>query len=101
MNAEPNAPQLHHVVFAVAPERHAEVAQFFTELGFELQDLELNDLGLHVNLDWDRGVELMAHPPRPRSGPTTRTGSLMTSRPTLRDDMECKAFADEPQVFAA
>ena len=46
--------RLHHVVFAVAPQRQADVAKLFTDLGFGFEDLELNELGLHVYLDWKR-----------------------------------------------
>jgi 4-hydroxyphenylpyruvate dioxygenase-like putative hemolysin len=53
-------PQLHHVVFAVAMERHDAVAQMFTDLGFTLQPAELSELGLRIHLDWDRGVELIS-----------------------------------------
>ncbi|WP_193044163.1 VOC family protein [Mycolicibacterium baixiangningiae] len=59
-SAESESARLHHVVFAVAPDRHAAVAQMFTELGFTLQDLQLTELGLHVHLDWDRGIELIS-----------------------------------------
>ena len=40
--------QLHHVVFAVAPERHDAVAQMFTDLGFTLQPAELTEFGLRI-----------------------------------------------------
>ena len=60
MAAPDLSPLLHHVVFAVSPQRHAEVAQLFTELGFGFQELELAELGLHVCLDWDRGIELIS-----------------------------------------
>jgi 4-hydroxyphenylpyruvate dioxygenase-like putative hemolysin len=53
-------PRLHHVVFAVSPERHESVAQMFTELGFVFQPAELSELGVSVSLDWDRGVELIS-----------------------------------------
>jgi 4-hydroxyphenylpyruvate dioxygenase-like putative hemolysin len=56
-------PSLHHVVFAVAPERHDTVAQMFTDLGFVLQAAELAELGLRINLDWDRGIELISPVP--------------------------------------
>jgi 4-hydroxyphenylpyruvate dioxygenase-like putative hemolysin len=52
--------QLHHVVFAVALERHETVAQMFTDLGFTLQPAELTELGLRIHLDWDRGIELIS-----------------------------------------
>lgn len=61
------ASQLHHVVFAVAPERHDAVAQMFTELGFSLQPAGLTELGLRINLDWAHGVELIS----PIPGATT------------------------------
>ena len=57
------APRLHHVVFAVAPERHETVAQMFTGLGFGLQPVELTELGVKVSLDWDRGIELISPVP--------------------------------------
>ncbi|OBB71878.1 4-hydroxyphenylpyruvate dioxygenase and related hemolysins [Mycolicibacterium flavescens] len=56
-------PRLHHVVFAVAPERRAEAAALFTELGFALQEAELTELGVRVHLDWDRGIELISPVP--------------------------------------
>ncbi len=52
--------QLHHVVFAVAAERRARMAALFTELGFTFNDTELTELGIHVHLDWDRGIELIS-----------------------------------------
>ncbi|HEX9835068.1 MAG TPA: hypothetical protein VGA66_18640 [Mycobacterium sp.] len=54
------APRLHHVVFAVAPERHETAAQMFTDLGFVLQPTELTELGVTVSLDWARGIELIS-----------------------------------------
>ncbi|MGV0738410.1 hypothetical protein ABQF35_17200 [Mycobacterium syngnathidarum] len=68
---EPDSPSLHHVVFAVAPERQAAVAQMFSELGFEFEALELAELGLHVHLDWNRGIELIS--PLPASGAEVAT----------------------------
>jgi len=55
-----SAPSLHHVVFAIDPDRHDEVAQMFTELGFSFNGAELAELGLRINLDWDRGIELIS-----------------------------------------
>ena len=52
--------QLHHVVFAVAPERQAKVAQMFTELGFRFDNTELSELGLNIYLDWNGGLELIS-----------------------------------------
>ncbi|MGA5543692.1 hypothetical protein ACPCIR_17715 [Mycobacterium sp. NPDC051198] len=53
-------PALHHVVFAVAAERTADMVQMFTDLGFTFNAAELTDLGVHVHLDWDRGLELIS-----------------------------------------
>lgn len=58
MNDSP--PRLHHVVFAVAPERHDNVRQLFTELGFSFEDINLDELGIRVVLDWNRGIELIS-----------------------------------------
>ena len=55
--------KLHHVVFAVAPERHATVAQMFTELGFKFDSTELTELGVTVSLDWTSGLELISAVP--------------------------------------
>lgn len=60
---EPQPSQLHHVVFAVATERQATVAQMFSELGFSFNATELTELGVSVALDWDRGVELISPVP--------------------------------------
>ncbi|BBZ19095.1 hypothetical protein [Mycolicibacterium gadium] len=65
------APRLHHVVFAVAPERHETGAQMFTDLGFRLQPAELAELGVTVSLDWDRGIELIS----PTAGATTEVAA--------------------------
>lgn len=56
-------PALHHIVFAVAAERQETMAQMFTELGFCFNTAELTELGVHVQLDWDRGVELISPVP--------------------------------------
>src|ERR1700759_1596004 len=58
--SEQRETQLHHVVFAVAPERQAAVAQMFTELGFSFENTELTELGLTIHLDWDGGIELIS-----------------------------------------
>jgi methylmalonyl-CoA/ethylmalonyl-CoA epimerase len=55
--------QLHHIVFAVAAERHATVTQMFTELGFSFEAVELTELGVNVQLDWNGGVELISAVP--------------------------------------
>lgn len=55
-----SAPSIHHVVFAVALDRHDAVAQMFTDLGFTLQAAELPDLGVRIHLDWARGIEIIS-----------------------------------------
>jgi 4-hydroxyphenylpyruvate dioxygenase-like putative hemolysin len=52
-------PQMHHVVFAVAPDRLEAATAFLVGLGFTFQTHVLDDVGLRVTLDWDRGVELV------------------------------------------
>ena len=47
------------MVFAVPQEQLPETEQFFSELGFRFQTIELDDVGLRVLLDWDGGVELV------------------------------------------
>lgn len=56
-------PSLHHVVFAVAAERHATAAQMFGDLGFVFETLRLTELGLDIHLDWNRGIELISPTP--------------------------------------
>lgn len=53
-------PSLHHAVLAVAPERLDRAVAMFTELGFEFVDIDLDDVGLHVKLDWGRGLEIVS-----------------------------------------
>lgn len=60
---EQRGTQLHHVVFAVSPDRQADVARLFTELGFSFQNTELTELGVTVYLDWNGGVELISAVP--------------------------------------
>jgi 4-hydroxyphenylpyruvate dioxygenase-like putative hemolysin len=52
-------PLMHHVVFAVAPERLDTAMEFLEALGLRFQTHELPDVGLRVALDWDRGIELV------------------------------------------
>ena len=47
------------MVFAVPQEQLSGTAQFFSELGFRFQTIELEDVGLQVLLDWDGGLELV------------------------------------------
>jgi 4-hydroxyphenylpyruvate dioxygenase-like putative hemolysin len=59
---------VHHVVFAVPPEKLSETEQFFSELGFRFQTIELEDVGLRVLLDWDGGLELVTPLPSAADG---------------------------------
>lgn len=71
MTTEEAPVQLHHVVFAVAPERRDAMAALFTELGFTFDEAELTELGVRVHLDWNRGIELIS--PVPGSTATVAT----------------------------
>ena len=53
-------PLLHHVVFAIARERLDRAAEFLTELGFQFQAFDHEELRLAIRLDWDRGFELIS-----------------------------------------
>ena len=50
---------VHHVVFAAPQEQLSETAQFFSDLGFRFETIELEDVGLRVLLVWDGGLELV------------------------------------------
>jgi 4-hydroxyphenylpyruvate dioxygenase-like putative hemolysin len=65
-------PLMHHVVFAVAPERLDAATELLEALGFRFQMHELPDIGLLVTLDWQRGVELAT----PMAGAPTAPGSV-------------------------
>jgi 4-hydroxyphenylpyruvate dioxygenase-like putative hemolysin len=58
-NEPSRATSVHHVVFAVPREQLSETTQFFSELGFRFQTIELEDVDLRVLLDWDGGLELV------------------------------------------
>ena len=74
MTTDQESSHLHHVVFAVAPERHADMAKLFTDLGFSFEKLELTELGLDIHLDWTRGIELIS----PASGSTAKVARLVS-----------------------
>ncbi|MEZ0342099.1 hypothetical protein ACAG25_19200 [Mycobacterium sp. pV006] len=50
----------HHVVFAVAPQRQSALLSLFTDLGFTFNSADLAELGIHVDLDWEHGIELIS-----------------------------------------
>ena len=39
------------------------MGQLFAELGFSFEDINLDELGLRVLLDWNRGIELISPTP--------------------------------------
>jgi 4-hydroxyphenylpyruvate dioxygenase-like putative hemolysin len=51
---------MNHVVFAVAAQRLEAATQLFVDLGFRFESFDLADVGLHVELDWNRGVEIVS-----------------------------------------
>jgi methylmalonyl-CoA/ethylmalonyl-CoA epimerase len=55
--------RLHHVVFAVAREKQETMGQLFKELGFSFDQIDLDELGVRVLLDWGRGIELISPNP--------------------------------------
>lgn len=56
-------PTLNHVVFVVARERFDAATDYLGALGFELQELELEELGLTVRLDMAKGFEVISPKP--------------------------------------
>jgi len=69
-----SSPRLHHVVFAVTRKRHEAVGQLFTELGFSFNEINLDELGIRVLLDWNRGIELIS----PNPGSTAEVAASVT-----------------------
>ena len=53
-------PSLHHVVFCVERADQDDVASFWKDLGLELVEIDLPDVGLRVLLDWSRGIEVIS-----------------------------------------
>jgi hypothetical protein len=63
---------VHHVVWCVKVESLERVREYCEQgLGLSMQDLDLPDLGIHVLISWDGGIEIMA--------PTYPEGSLVAS----------------------
>jgi 4-hydroxyphenylpyruvate dioxygenase-like putative hemolysin len=69
--------RLHHVVFAVAPERRGAMAALFTELGFSFDEAELTELGVRVHLDWNRGIELISPVPGSTASVATKVNEFL------------------------
>jgi 4-hydroxyphenylpyruvate dioxygenase-like putative hemolysin len=87
----------HHVVFAVAAERQATVAQMFTELGFSFENLELAELGLQVRLDWTRRLELIS----PIAGSTASVADSVRDFLAGHGDGVCTVVIQVPGASAA
>ena len=53
--------RVHHVVWCVRPESLERVRRFWQEgVGVALHDLDLPELGIHVLISWEAGLEIMA-----------------------------------------
>jgi 4-hydroxyphenylpyruvate dioxygenase-like putative hemolysin len=63
---------VHHVVWCVKAESLERARAYCEEgLGLPMQDLDLPDLGIHVLISWEGGIEIMA--------PTYAEGTLVAS----------------------
>jgi len=91
------SPLLHHVVFAVAPERHAAAAQMFSDLGFVFETLQLTELGLDIHLDWNRGIELIS----PIPGSTGEVAGSVTEFLERRGDGVYTVVIGVPEASSA
>jgi methylmalonyl-CoA/ethylmalonyl-CoA epimerase len=89
--------QLHHVVFAVAPQRQDAVTKLFTELGFTFEDLEMTEFGVQVHLDWSGGIELIS----PISGSTATVADAVNEFLTSRGDGVFTVVVRVPGASAA
>jgi 4-hydroxyphenylpyruvate dioxygenase-like putative hemolysin len=72
-------PRMHHVVYAVAPERLDVATAFFSELGFTFATFELRELGVQVTLDWTGGLELIS-PLDTEAGRNSAVAEFLASR---------------------
>ena len=52
--------RLHHVVFCVRPENQDHAAELWRDLGLTFMEVDLDDLGLRVLIDWEAGIEVVA-----------------------------------------
>lgn len=77
MNDSPS--RLHHVVFAVSREQHDTVGEFLSELGFSFEKIDLDDLGIRVLLDWNRGIELISPNPGSTAEVATSVSEFLAS----------------------
>lgn len=61
--------RVHHVVWCVRPESLERVRRYWQQaVGLPLHDLDLPELGIHVLISWEGGVEVMS--------PVYATGSV-------------------------
>jgi 4-hydroxyphenylpyruvate dioxygenase-like putative hemolysin len=88
---------LHHVVFAVALDRHDAVARMFTDLGFTLAPTELTELGLRISLDWERGIEVIS----PIGGATAPVSASVSAFLNSKGDGVYTVVVKVPQASAA
>lgn len=73
------SPRMHHVIYAVDPERLDAATAFFSELGFTFATFALGDVGLQVRLDWTGGVELIS-PLDTEAGRRSAVAEFLASR---------------------
>ncbi len=52
--------RLHHVVFCVRPENQDHAAGLWRELGLNFYEIDLDDLGIRVLIDWEAGIEILS-----------------------------------------
>jgi 4-hydroxyphenylpyruvate dioxygenase-like putative hemolysin len=70
---------MHHVIYAVAMARLPAATAFFSDLGFTFATIELDELGLRVTLDWERGVELIT-PTDTEAGRSSAVAEFLAAR---------------------
>ena len=69
----------------------------FTELGFSFNAAELTELGVHVQLDWDRGLELIS----PAPGATTSVAASVNDFLDRHGDGVYTVVIRVPDIAAA
>ena len=97
MTAPGSRSSLHHVVFAIAPERHEAAAKMFTELGLSFAPAELEELGLRISLAWDQGIELIS----PLPGATAPVAALVQEFLDAKGDGIYTVVVQVPDAAAA
>jgi len=69
----------------------------FTELGFALAPAELTELGLRINLDWDRGMEIIS----PLPGSTAQVAASVSEFLDAKGDGVYTVVLQVPEAAAA